>query len=77
MTQSHDEMLARVRAMAADYGQTWDLSPKDQEALRHMLAVVNELCACLESSTGIAADEVLRRVSESVWQRVRSKDVDE
>lgn len=33
MSESHEDMLSRIEAMSTDNGETWDLSPKDREAL--------------------------------------------
>ena len=38
MAESKAEMLDRVRMMANDDGETWDLSDNDHDALRHVLA---------------------------------------
>lgn len=35
------DKLSRVRTMVTDIGDTWDLSPNDKEALRHVLAMLD------------------------------------
>ena len=41
------DKLARLRVMADDNGQTWDLSHNDQEAIRFALRLINELADTL------------------------------
>lgn len=41
LTESHTEMIARVRNMA-DGHRAWDLSPNDLAALRYVLRLVDE-----------------------------------
>jgi hypothetical protein len=44
MTESPDKMLARVRQMAGG-SPTWDLSPNDLAALRHVLSIIDAITA--------------------------------
>lgn len=37
MSESASEMMSRLEAMAVDINETWDLSPKDQAAIKHVL----------------------------------------
>lgn len=78
MTQSHDEMLARVRAMAAYYGyETWECALKDKEALRHVLAllddVVHDLADCWDCTEAL----VLKQAAQSVAERQSGRDSNE
>lgn len=48
------EALSRLSAMCQPNQQTWDLSPNDVDAIRHVLGIVNALAdyvACYEGST--------------------------
>jgi hypothetical protein len=49
-----DSMLSRLRAMATDKGDTWDLSPKDQAAIQYALDQVEQLT----ESVRVAAERV-------------------
>ncbi len=40
--------IRRIVAMRSDSGQTWDLSPKDQEALRHAVQAFSDVDALRE-----------------------------
>lgn len=55
MAESAREKYSRVQQMVIDDGGTWDLSPNDKEALRHVLGLVNVL-----------ADEVAKFEGRSV-----------
>lgn len=39
--QTPEDKLDRVRTMVTDTGDTWDLSPNDKDALRHVLAMLD------------------------------------
>lgn len=47
-----DDKLDRVRTMVHDEGDTWDLSPKDKDALRHVLAMLDVAVTHLAALSG-------------------------
>jgi len=61
----NDSMLSRLRAMATDKGDTWDLSPKDQAAIQYALDRLAELSDVLTSARCIAE----RRGADTAWER--------
>ena len=61
MSESGPEKLQRVRQMATDTSGTWDLSPKDQLALRYVLKMVSVMADDLAAYTGDDVDTVLEQ----------------
>jgi len=61
----NDSMLSRLRAMATDNGNTWDLSPKDQAAIQYALDQIDELKDVLRSARCIAE----RQGIDTAWVR--------
>lgn len=59
------EMLSRLRAMAIDDKNTWDLSAKDQLAIQHALDRIDELTDVLTSARCIAD----RQGADTAWAR--------
>lgn len=51
--ENPEEKYSRVQQMILDKGQTWDLSPNDQDALRHVLGLVNVLAGQLAIMQGL------------------------
>lgn len=47
-----NDKLGRVRTMVKDDGDTWDLSPKDKDALRHVLGMLNVAVPHLAALSG-------------------------
>jgi hypothetical protein len=45
--------------MVCDDGDTWDLSPNDKEALRHVLGLVNVLASKVAEYQGSTVPDVL------------------
>jgi hypothetical protein len=43
MSESSEEKVSRVEQMILDDGDTWDLSPNDKDALRHVLSRIKVL----------------------------------
>jgi hypothetical protein len=60
-----EEMLSRLRMMAHDQGDTWDLSPKDQAAIDYALDLIAELKDVLISARCIAD----RKGTDTAWER--------
>lgn len=58
---SVDGKTDRVRQMLLDTGQTWDLSPNDKEALRHVLGLINSMAWEIAESTGQPIPTVIGR----------------
>jgi hypothetical protein len=63
--QTPEDMLSRLRTMATDNGDTWDLSPKDQAAIQYAVDHIAELKDVLISARCIAE----RRGAETAWER--------
>ena len=66
--ESGPDKLARVQQMAIDTGETWDLSPKDQIALRHILGLVRVMSEDLARSTK-ATPELVLNIYHDVVER--------
>jgi len=65
----NDSMLSRLRAMATDNGNTWDLSPKDQAAIQYALDQLEELRDVLTSARCIAE----RQGVNTAWRRFSAR----
>ena len=66
MNESPDEKYSRLQTMISDKGDTWDLSPNDKAALRHILGLVNALADDLARYTGGTCADVIRKYGELV-----------
>ena len=55
-----NEHYSRVQSMILDDGGTWDLSPNDKAALRHVLGLVNSLAEDLADYGGQPIPVVLQ-----------------
>ena len=64
-----DDHHARVRSMILDDGETWDLSPNDKAALRHVLGLVNSLAGDLSDWMGEPIPMVLQAHSHRVKEQ--------
>lgn len=62
--ESPSDKYQRVLSMILDDGGTWDLSPNDKEALRHVCGVVNSLADQLAKYEGSTVPSVLRKYGE-------------
>ena len=60
------EHYERVQSMVKDDGSTWDLSPNDKAALRHILDLVIELAEEVAAYKGIAIPTTIEMFSELV-----------
>lgn len=69
--ETWDEKLSRVRSMVDDRGQTWDLSPNDQDALRQVLGMLNATLDELASLRGTDIVDEQTRIGEYV-ERVQA-----
>jgi hypothetical protein len=72
--ESPEEQLSRVKMMASD-NDTWDLSPNDQAALRHVVGLVESLAYDLATAFGSPVGGVLRfhgKTVESLASRTES-----
>ncbi len=65
MSENNEDKLSRLRMMAADKGDTWDLSPKDQAAIQYALDGIDELTDVLRSARCIAE----RKGADTAWER--------
>lgn len=72
MTQSHDDMLSRVRAMVKDDGGTWDLSPNDKAALQYVLRI-NEQVSLLSDFRNSVLDCVDKILGHFVEGNIRGE----
>ena len=61
-----NEHYSRVRSMILDDGGTWDLSPNDKTALRHVLGLVVLLAENIGEHTGLPIGEVIENYSARV-----------
>jgi len=61
----NEDTLSRLRMMATDKGDTWDLSPKDQAAIQYALDQIDELKDVLRSARCIAE----RQGIDTAWVR--------
>lgn len=61
MSESGQNHYNRVQQMILDEGQTWDLSPNDKAALRHVLGMVNVLADRLAAYMGGTVGNALSR----------------
>lgn len=61
--EQHD----RIEAMAADRGETWDLSPNDQDALRAILAEIARLRSEVETLKGAIRQHRDERGDDRCW----------
>ena len=59
--ESPEDKYRRVQQMILDNGDTWDLSPNDQAALRHVLGLVNSMADEIAGATGLTVGYVIRR----------------
>jgi hypothetical protein len=59
--ESPEDKYSRVQQMILDEGNTWDLSPNDKAALRHVLGLVNSMADEIADATGQAVGYVWRR----------------
>ena len=66
MAQSARDKHSRVTQMVIDDGGTWDLSPNDKEALRHVLGLVNVLADEVAKYEGSTVPGVLKKFAEVV-----------
>jgi hypothetical protein len=66
MAESPEEKLSRVEMMSKDRGQTWDLSPNDQAALKHVLGMVNWMAEALTEYWSDTFENVMERVGGNV-----------
>jgi len=57
MSETLTEQIERLRTMAEDDGETWDLSDNDKAAIVGVLGLVEELKAALGLMTVAAADK--------------------
>lgn len=64
--ESPEDKYSRVQAMISDDGGTWDLSPNDKAALRHVLGMVNSLADVVAQYEGSTVPRVLKRHGEIV-----------
>jgi len=56
-----NDKLERVRLMLLDQNQTWDLSPNDRDALRHVLGLVMSMADEIARQDGWTVGHALRR----------------
>lgn len=56
----------RVQAMIINDNGTWDLSPNDTAALKHVLGMVNVMCDELASLHGTAVASEFKRIGKYV-----------
>ena len=66
VSETGSEKYSRVQQMILDKGDTWDLSPNDVDALRHVLGMVNVLADRLAAYMGSTVPDVLSRAHEVV-----------
>lgn len=66
MSESGKNKYARVQQMILDDGSTWDLSPNDKDALRHVLGMVNVLAERLAAYMGGTVGDALSRAHQAV-----------
>lgn len=66
MAESAQDKLSRVHQMATNDGGTWDLSPNDRAALKHVLGMVDVMADELAREHGQTMLYEIRRVSKIV-----------
>lgn len=71
MNESGSEKYSRVQQMLIDNGGTWDLSPNDKAALRHVLGMINFLADELAVRNGNTIGDVFREAHRIV-EKVQS-----
>jgi hypothetical protein len=75
MAEDPDEKLSRVKMMVKDRGETWDLSPNDKAALRHVLGMVNWMAEALTEYWSDTFENVIERVGGNV-ERLQNRKED-
>jgi hypothetical protein len=75
MAEDPDEKLSRVKMMVKDRGETWDLSPNDKAALRHVLGMVNWMAEALTEYWSDTFENVIERVGCNV-ERLQNRKED-
>lgn len=60
------EKYDRVLSMLQDNGETWDLSSKDKDAIRHVLGMVNLIADELAGYEGSTVPDVMNRAHRVV-----------
>ncbi len=63
--ENTEDMMSRLRMMATDKGDTWELSPKYQAAIQHAIDSIDELTDLLRSARCIAE----RKGADTAWER--------
>ncbi len=58
--------------MILDDGETWDLSPKDKAALRHVLGLVNSMANDLAEATGLPVSDIIQHHGKAVHSAQKS-----
>ena len=66
MPESAQDKYSRVQQMLLDDGETWDLSPNDKEALRHVLGLVNILADEVAKYEGGTVPGVMKKFAAIV-----------
>lgn len=66
MPESPEDKISRVRMMAQDNGGTWDLSPNDQAALKHVIAMIEAMGEELSNRSEHRPIDEINRVSNLV-----------
>lgn len=66
MAETARDKYSRVQQMLIDDGGTWDLSPNDKEALRHVLGLVNVLADEVAKYEGTTVPGVLAKFRDVV-----------
>ena len=66
MAENADQKYSRVVQMIVDDGGTWDLSPNDKAALRHVIGMVNVMADELAQEHGQTIPYEIKRVHEIV-----------
>jgi hypothetical protein len=57
--------------MSKDNGQTWDLSGNDQDALRHVLGLIESLAADIAELNQMLPSEIIAHHAKSIELRKR------
>jgi len=63
--ENTEDMMSRLRMMATDKGDTWDLSPKDQAAIRYAL---DRLDALDDRLIAAAPDLLAFAKAQEAWE---------
>lgn len=66
MSESPNDRYSRVQQMIVSEHETWDLSPNDVAALRHVLGMVNWLADELSQYHGSTVPEILKQAHREV-----------